>query len=134
MEIGKTLYVTDRDAWRAWLAGHYQSEPEIWLIYYLKATGKARIPYTAAVEEALCFGWIDSIVKKVDEQRTAQRFSPRKLGSSYSQTNIERLRRLADESGLDPAFAEAFLNLIIDHVIRSHEAIKRGHGEGPRPL
>ena len=47
---------------------------------------------------------------------------------------IERLRRLADESGLDPAFAEAFLNLIIDHVIRSHEAIKRGHGQGPRPL
>lgn len=102
MEIDKTLYVTERASWREWLADHYRSEREIWLIYYRKATGKPRIAYNDAVEEALCFGWIDSIVKGVDEARTAQRFSPRRPGSGYSQTNIERLRRLAGQGKLMP--------------------------------
>lgn len=94
MKLTKTLYVTDPKQWRAWLETHYKSESEIWLIFYKKATGKPRISYNDAVEEALCFGWIDSIVKKVDEERTAQRFSPRKPTSEYSQPNIERLRYL----------------------------------------
>ncbi len=102
MQIGKTLYVIDREAWRAWLANNYQREPEIWLVYYRKDTGRPRIPYNDAVEEALCFGWVDSIVKKLDESRTAQRFSPRKAGSGYSQTNIERLRRLAERGKVMP--------------------------------
>jgi uncharacterized protein YdeI (YjbR/CyaY-like superfamily) len=102
MEIGKTLYVTERPAWRAWLAAHSRNEPEIWLIYYRKDTGQPRIAYNDAVEEALCFGWIDSIVKKLDESRTVQRFSPRKAGSSYSQTNKERLRRLAGQGQVMP--------------------------------
>jgi uncharacterized protein YdeI (YjbR/CyaY-like superfamily) len=61
MEITKTLYVTNRDEWRNWLEAHYNSEKEIWLIYPLKDARKPRIPYNVAVEEALCFGWIDSI-------------------------------------------------------------------------
>lgn len=102
MEIGKTLYVTSREAWRAWLAEHYQSEAEIWLVYYRKESGKPRIPYNTAVEEALCFGWIDSIIKKLDEPRSAQRFSPRRARSNYSQTNIERLRRLVGQGKVMP--------------------------------
>lgn len=102
MEIGKTLYLTERPAWRAWLSEHHRSEPEIWLVYYKKHTGEPRIAYNDAVEEALCFGWIDSIVKKLDKSRTAQRFSPRKAGSGYSQTNIERLRRLAGQELIMP--------------------------------
>jgi uncharacterized protein YdeI (YjbR/CyaY-like superfamily) len=94
MEITKTLHITTRKDWRAWLKKHYKTEKEIWLIYFKKATGKPRIEYNDAVEEALCFGWIDSIVKKLDEERTAQRFSPRRPKSSYSQANIERLRYL----------------------------------------
>src|SRR5437762_13888520 len=58
MEIRKTLYVTSREEWRAWLTKHYQSETEVWLIYYKKHSGQPRIPYDHAVEEALCFGWI----------------------------------------------------------------------------
>jgi uncharacterized protein YdeI (YjbR/CyaY-like superfamily) len=96
MKVTKTLYVTHRKDWREWLRKHYKTEPEIWLVTYRKETGKPRIPYNDAVEEALCFGWIDSIVKKVDADRTAQRFSPRRPGSSYSQTNKERLRRLVE--------------------------------------
>ena len=80
--------------WRAWLRKHYKTEKEVWLVYYKKATGKPRIEYNDAVEEALCFGWIDSIVKSLDKDRSAQRFSPRKPKSKYSPANKERLRKL----------------------------------------
>jgi uncharacterized protein YdeI (YjbR/CyaY-like superfamily) len=94
MEITQTLYVDNRDAWRAWLAEHYRTAKEIWLVYPRKATGRPRIAYNDAVEEALCFGWIDSTQKTLDDDHTAQRFTPRRAGSGYSQPNKERLARL----------------------------------------
>lgn len=94
MNIMKTFYVSDRKKWRAWLRQHYKTENEIWLVYYKKGSGKPRIEYNDAVEEALCFGWIDSTVRSMDEQRFAQRFSPRKPGSPYSPANKERLKFL----------------------------------------
>jgi len=94
MKITHTLYVTDCKDWRLWLKKHYKTEKEVWLVYPKKGTGKPRIEYNDAVEEALCFGWIDSIVKKLDEEHTVQRFSPRKPNAEYSQANIERLRTL----------------------------------------
>ena len=94
MKLGKTLYVKNRKAWRAWLARHHKTAREIWVIYYKKASGKPRIPYNDAVEEALCYGWIDSILKSVDRHRFAQRFSPRKKTSVLSDMNRERVRRL----------------------------------------
>jgi uncharacterized protein YdeI (YjbR/CyaY-like superfamily) len=94
MELGETLYVTNRKAWRAWLARNHAKAKEIWLIYYKKHSGRPRIPYNDAVEEALCYGWIDSTVKRVDDDRTAQRFSPRRPKSFLSETNKERVRRL----------------------------------------
>ena len=75
MDIGKTLYVTNRKNWRAWLEKNFESEAEIWLVYPKKSSGKERILYNDAVEEALCFGWIDSIVKSMDEDHSVQRFS-----------------------------------------------------------
>jgi len=86
-KVMNTLYVTDRKKWRRWLREHYKTTKEIWLVYYKKETGKPRIAYNDAVEEALCFGWIDSIVRTIDEERFAQRFSPRKPKSKYSQAN-----------------------------------------------
>jgi uncharacterized protein YdeI (YjbR/CyaY-like superfamily) len=108
MKIGKTLYVSTREAWRAWLTSHHAIEKDIWLIYYKKESGKPRIPYNDAVEEALCFGWIDSILKPIDEKKYAQRFSPRKPKAQWSAMNIERLRRLirqkkVTKAGLDAA-------------------------------
>lgn len=93
-DIKNTLLVTNRKEWRDWLKKHHKSEKEIWLVYYKKHTGKPRIPYNDAVEEALCFGWIDSTVKTIDEDRFAQRFSQRNPKSPYSQANKERLREL----------------------------------------
>lgn len=97
MEITNTLYLTDPAAWRKWLKAHYKTEKEVWLIYPRKHTGQPRISYNDAVEQALCFGWIDSIVKSLDEDHSVQRFSPRKPGSEYSQANKERLRALVAE-------------------------------------
>ncbi len=94
MKLGKTLQVSDRRAWRSWLARHHDREKEIWLVYPRRATGHARISYNAAVEEALCYGWIDSTLKSVDATRLAQRFSPRRRASGLSQMNRERVREL----------------------------------------
>lgn len=94
MEITKTLYVTNRKDWRKWFREHYRTEKEIWLVYPRKETGKPRIAYNDAVEEALCFGWIDSTLKTLDKEHTVQRFSPRKPKSAYSAANKERLRSL----------------------------------------
>lgn len=98
MKITKTLYVPDRKTWREWLRKNSRKEKEIWLVYYRKNAGKPRIPYNDAVEEALCFGWIDSTVKKLDKERFVQRYSPRNPRSEYSQTNKERLQKLIAKS------------------------------------
>lgn len=112
MEITKTLHVTDPKEWRAWLEEHYKTESEIWLVYYKKHTDQPRILYNDAVEQALCFGWIDSIVKKMDEDRTAQRFSPRKPKSGYSQPNIERLRLLVAQGKVIDEVRESLGDLL----------------------
>jgi len=98
MELGKTLYVTNRKQWRSWLTKNHNKEKEIWLIYYRKSSGKKRIPYNDAVEEALCYGWIDSIIKGIDNERFAQRFSPRKPNSVLSQLNKERIHELIKQN------------------------------------
>ena len=97
MEIRKTLYVTSREEWRSWLTKHYQSETEVWLIYYKKHTGRPRISYDHAVEEALCFGWVDSIVKRMDDEKFAQKFTPRRDSTKWSALNKRRLRKLIRE-------------------------------------
>ncbi len=103
MRLGKTLYVAGRRAWRRWLAKHHKNAKEIWLIYYRQGTGKPRLAYNAAVEEALCYGWIDSLTKKIDKERFAQRFSPRRKGSVLSQMNKERIIRLIAQKKMTKA-------------------------------
>lgn len=94
LEERELLYASTRKQWREWLRKNHSAKKEIWLVYYKKHSNKIRIPYNDAVEEALCFGWIDSTVRTIDENKYAQRFSPRKAGSAYSQSNIERLHAL----------------------------------------
>ncbi len=89
------LHVTERREWRVWLRKYCKSQKEIWLVFNKKHTGRPRVSYNDAVEEALAFGWIDSTVRKVDEDRYAQRFTPRRPGSPFSQANRERLRAMA---------------------------------------
>ncbi|MGA2665031.1 MAG: YdeI/OmpD-associated family protein [Nitrososphaerales archaeon] len=95
----------DRGAWRRWLVENHGAESEAWLLFYKKRSGKASVSYDEAVEEALCFGWIDGILRRVDDESYAQRFTPRRAGSAWSQSNLARMARLiesgaATEAGL----------------------------------
>jgi uncharacterized protein YdeI (YjbR/CyaY-like superfamily) len=103
MAIRKTLYVTSREEWRAWLMKHHQSRTEVWLIYYKKHTGRPRIAYDHAVEEALCFGWIDSIVKRMDDEKFVQKFTPRRDSTKWSALNTRRLRKMIREGRMTEA-------------------------------
>ena len=94
MEVGETLLAETRRAWRAWLARHHRTRSEIWLIGYRKASGKRSLDYESAVEEALCYGWVDGQMKKMDEERYATRFSPRRPRSNWAESNRARIRRL----------------------------------------
>jgi uncharacterized protein YdeI (YjbR/CyaY-like superfamily) len=124
MEIGETLYVTDRKDWRAWLEKYFDKEYEIWLIFPHKSSGKPRISYNDAVEEALCFGWIDSTVKKQDERSSAQRFSPRNPKSPFSQPNKERLRRLVQQKMLHPSMRHLADKVLKEKFIFPPDIIK----------
>ena len=103
MEIGETLYVTHRDDFRKWLIQNHKTKKEIWLIQYKKATKKPSINYVEAVEEALCFGWIDGLDKSMDSERYALRFSPRRPKSNWTNTNKDRARKMIAEGRMTPA-------------------------------
>ncbi len=103
MNADKTLCVTGREEWRAWLEKNFETETAVWLIYYKKHTGKPTISYDAAVEEALCFGWIDSTVRRIDDERYMQRFTPRKDTSNWSEPNKKRIAKLIKEGRMTAA-------------------------------
>lgn len=89
-----SVYPKGRNEWRAWLATHHAVEVGVWLIRFKKAIGKPTIDYDAAVEEALCFGWVDSRPNKLDDERSLLWFAPRKAGTGWSKPNKERVDRL----------------------------------------
>jgi uncharacterized protein YdeI (YjbR/CyaY-like superfamily) len=103
MRFGETLDVRTRSAWRAWLTRQHDRKQEIWLVYHAKASGKSSLAYNDAVDEAMCFGWIDSTVKKLDAHSRAQRFTPRRKGSPVSEMNKARARRLVRERRMTAA-------------------------------
>ncbi len=98
--------------WREYLAAHFENTQEIWLVYPMKGSGEPSLSYNDAVEEALCFGWIDSTVKHIDVLHRAQRFTPRRKGSPYSRPNIERLIWLEAQGMLHPKVRESVLPLL----------------------
>ena len=103
MEIGETIYVTTGSEFREWLLKNHKTKKEIWLIQYKKATKKPSINYVEAVEEAICFGWIDGLEKSMDAERYALRFSPRRPKSNWTETNKERARKLIAEGKMTDA-------------------------------
>jgi len=106
------FYTADRNEWRRYLVENFETAKELWLVYPMKGSGEDCIPYNAAVEEALCFGWIDSTVKHTDELHRAQRFTPRRKGSPYSQPNIERLIWLNEQGMIHPKVKASILPVI----------------------
>ncbi len=98
-----SIHPETRAQWRAWLEKHHPRTEGVWLISYKKATGKPRIEYGEAVEEALCFGWIDSKQITLDDERTMLWFSPRKSGSAWAKTNKARVENLIAQGLMTPA-------------------------------
>ena len=93
----KQLYITNRNEWNKWLSKHHNEEKEVWLVFLKKETRKPSIEYESAVEEALCFGWIDSVIKKIDDEKYARKFTPRKDKSRWSELNKRRAERMITE-------------------------------------
>jgi uncharacterized protein YdeI (YjbR/CyaY-like superfamily) len=110
MDSAEMVYCATREGWRDWLEGNHDKCKGIWLIYYKKGSGKPRVPYDDAVEEALCFGWIDSTVKRIDEEKYAQRFTPRKPDSGWSESNLQRMEQLIKEGRMTEAGLAKFQN------------------------
>jgi uncharacterized protein YdeI (YjbR/CyaY-like superfamily) len=108
MKITKTLYITKREDWRAWLEKNHDTKKEVWLIYYKEHTGKPKIPYDHAVEEALCFGWIDSIVRRIDHEKYARKFTPRKDKSKWSELNRKRAKKMIRQGRMTKAGLTSF--------------------------
>ncbi len=110
----RTLRVSRRQDWRAWLRRHHRTASEVWLVSYKKHTGRPQLRYDEAVEEALCFGWIDSHIQRIDEESFARKFTPRKDESNWSAVNLRRLRAMIEQgrmtkaglARIDPALIE----------------------------
>ena len=110
----ETLYFEDRAAWRAWLEENHASQREVWLVYYKKHTKRPRVPYDDAVEEALCFGWIDSIVRRLDDDSYLQKFTPRRNKSNWCESNVKRARKLIGEGRMTKAGFDAIAEGALD--------------------
>lgn len=106
MKMRNLLVYAEREGWRYWLQSHHASESEAWLVYYKKSTGQSSIDYESSVEEALCFGWIDSIIQNIDVTSHARKFTPRTNTIKWSETNKRRVRKLIAEGRMTPAGME----------------------------
>jgi uncharacterized protein YdeI (YjbR/CyaY-like superfamily) len=99
------IHLERREDWRAWLAGHHASSDGVWLVSWKRSTGRPAVGYDESVEEALCFGWIDSLARTLDDERSMQLFTPRKPGGRWSVSNKERVARLEAAGVIEPAGA-----------------------------
>ncbi len=107
-------YFKTRNEWRAWLSQNFETEKEIWFIFPRKSSPEEAVSYNDAVEEALCFGWIDSTAKTLDPEHRIQRFTPRRAKSAYSQPNKERLKWLMANNMIHPKLEKDIKKLLAE--------------------
>lgn len=100
---GRPLRFATAEGWRAWLERHHATDGDVWLMIYKKNSGTSSVTVDQAVEEALCFGWIDSSMQPIDEERYALRFTPRRKGSNWSERNKDRVAKLIEEGRMTEA-------------------------------
>ena len=110
--VMEVFYTAERSEWRQYLADNFETLTEIWFVFPVKESGEKSLSYNDAVEEALCFGWIDSTNRRMDDMHCIRRFTPRKQGSTYSQPNIERLIWLEAHHLIHPKIRESVLPII----------------------
>ena len=121
----KIKYFENREDWRKWLTDNFETKDEIWFVFPQKSSGKKSIIYNDAVEEALCFEWIDSTIKSLDKEHKIQRFTPRNPKSTYSQANKERLKWLLENKMIHPKFEDKIRTILSDPFIFPDDIIDR---------
>jgi uncharacterized protein YdeI (YjbR/CyaY-like superfamily) len=102
------IFFTTPDQLRAWFDAHHETESELWLGYYKKHTGRSALAWSDAVDEALCVGWIDGLLRRIDDETHMQRFTPRKQGSHWSNINVAKVAVLVEQGRMRPAGLAAF--------------------------
>lgn len=122
---GTIKYFENREDWRKWLMDNFDTANEIWFVFPRKSSGKKSILYNDAVEEALCFDWIDSTVKSLDKEHKIQRFTPRKSKSTYSQANKERLKWLLENKMIHPTFEDKIQHVLSEPFIFPNDIIDK---------
>ena len=110
--VQNILYCHTREEWRNWLAINFETETEIWFVFPMINSGEEGVIYNDAVEEALCFGWIDGVAGTLDETHQLRRFTPRRKGSPYSRLNIERLIYLDSQNLIHPKLRDSIREVI----------------------
>ena len=105
--LDRAVYVPDWESWREWLHENHDREKEVWVILYKKHTGKPTLSYEECVEGALCFGWVDSAIRRIDGEKHAQKFTPRKVKGTWSTSNKKRVERLLKEGLMAEAGLES---------------------------
>lgn len=121
----KIKYFESREQWRKWLTDNFETTGEIWFVFSNKSSGKKSILYNDAVEEALCFDWIDSTIKSLDKEHKIQRFTPRNAKSTYSQANKERLKWLLENKMIHPKFEDKIQNVLSEPFIFPNDIIDK---------
>ena len=130
MNLEPSIHCETRKDWRNWLQENHADGSEVWLHFYKKHTGKPSISYRESVEEALCFGWIDGLKRRVDEERYAQRFTPRKPKTKWSPLNIS----LAEKMIAAGKMAESGLAAFRSRIEYKEDFLeKRKQSEPPLP-
>lgn len=117
-------YFENREDWREWLASNFETTNEVWFVFPIKSSGKKIVTYNDAVEEALCFEWIDSTIKPLDHELRIQRFTPRNPKSTYSQANKERLRWLLDNKMIYPKLEDRIRKVLADIFVFPDDIIE----------
>lgn len=108
MEIGESIHCRTRQQWHDWLAANHQSAKEIWLVFHKKHTHTESIPYEESVQEALCFGWIDSVIKRLDDKTYTRKFTQRQKRSYWSELNLKRMESLIKQKRVTPTSLELY--------------------------
>ena len=117
MKETSLFYTSDRQEWREWLLQHFEKEKEVWFVFPMKGSGEAGLTYNDAVEEALCFGWIDSTIRHIDPLHRAQHFTPRNPKSPYSRPNVERLIWLDARGLIHPKVRQSLEGIISEEYV-----------------
>jgi uncharacterized protein YdeI (YjbR/CyaY-like superfamily) len=120
-EAVDAIFFSSPAEFRAWLEEHHETEAEVWVGYFKKATGKATMTWSDAVDEALCFGWIDGKLQRIDDERHRQRFTPRRPGSNWSEINVAKVAELRALGRMRPAGEAAFAARRVDPTALTYE-------------